>query len=124
MSPKLKDFIQNDLFKFNEALVVMQIYSQEIKNELKDFARENPGTPLSKFPRSNMMSKIEKYYPHIFSKNATNKMNINFNYFMGLEEGSKYTWIFNMQRNFAAINQGHPELEAFINHLSIFKWRT
>jgi hypothetical protein len=123
MSPKLKDFIQNDLFKFNEALVVMQIYSQEIKKmNWQDFARKNPGTPLSKFPRSYMMKKIESYYPHLFLKHAINEMNINFNYFMGLEEGSKYTWVFNMQRNFAAINQGHPELEAFINHLSIFKF--
>ena len=123
MSPKLKDFIQNDLFKFNEALVVMQIYSQESRKMYwKEFARENPGTPLSKFPKSNMMSKIEKYYPHIFMKHANNEMNINFNYFMGLEEGSKYSWVFNMQRNFAAINQGIPELEAFIDHLSIFKF--
>jgi len=123
MSPKLRDFIQNDLFKFNEALVVMQIYSQEIKKiNWQDFARENPGTPLSKFPRSNIMRNIEHHYPHLFKKHASNEMNINFNYFMGLEEGSKYTWIFNMQRNFATINQGHPELEAFINHLSIFKF--
>jgi len=123
MSPKLKDFIQNDLFKFNEALVVMQIYSQESRKMYwKEFARENPGTPLSKFPKSNMMSKIEKYYPHIFMKHANNEMNINFNYFMGLEEGSKYSWVFNMQRNFAAINQGIPEIEAFIDHLSIFKF--
>ena len=123
MSPILRDFIQNDLFKFNEALVVMQIYSQEIKKmNWQDFARENPGTPLSKFPRSSMMSKIEEHYPYLFKKHAINEMNINFNYFMGLEEGSKYTWIFNMQRNFAAINQGHPELMAFINHLSIFKF--
>jgi hypothetical protein len=123
MSPKLKEFIQNDLFKFNEALVVMQIYSQEIKKmKLQDYARQNPGTPLNKFPRSNIMRKIENHYPNLFLKHADNEMNINFNYFMGLEEGSKYTWIFNMQRNFAAINQGHPELETFINHLSIFKF--
>jgi len=69
-----------------------------------------------------MMRNIEHHYPHLFLKHAINEMNINFNYFMGLEEGSKYTWIFNMQRNFAAINQGHPELETFINHLSIFKF--
>ena len=123
MSPKLRDFIQNDLFKFNEALVVMQIYSQEIKKmNWQEFARENPGTPISKFPRSNMMSKIEKYYPHLFLKNATNEMNINFNYFMSLEESSKYTWIFNMQRNFAAMYQGDQALETFINFLSIFKF--
>jgi hypothetical protein len=101
----------------------MQIYSQEIKKmKFQDYARQNPGTPLNKFPRSNMMRKIENHYPNLFLKHADNEMNINFNYFMGLEEGSKYTWIFNMQRNFAAINQGHPELETFINHLSIFKF--
>ena len=123
MSPKLKDFIQNDLFEFNEALVVMQIYSQEIKKmNWQQFAREHPGTPLNKFPRSNMMSKIEKHYPHLFMKHPINEMNINFNYFMGLSESNKYIWIFNMQRNFAAFNQGHHELETFINQLSIFKF--
>lgn len=118
MSPKLKNFIQNDLFNFNEALIVMQIYSQE----LQKIARENPGTPTSQLPKSHIMSKIEKHYSHLFLRNAVNEMNINFNYYMGLEEGSKYAWIFNMQRNFAAINQGEPELETFINHLSIFKF--
>jgi len=123
MSPKLKEFIQNDLFKFNEALVVMQIYSQEIKKmNWQDFARENPGTPLSKFPKSHMMRKIQHNYPHLFLKHAINEMNINFDYFMRLEEGSKYTWVYNMQRNFAAINEGNKELEEFIKHLSIFKF--
>ena len=123
MSPKLKNFIQNDLFKLNEELVVMQIYSQELnKMNWQDFAKENPGTPLINFPRSNMMSKIEQHYPHLFSKNNNGKMNINFNYFIGLNESSKYAWVFNMQRNFAAVNQGHAELETFINHLSIFKF--
>ena len=118
MSPKLRDFIQNDLFKFNEALVVMQIYAQEVQQ----LAKTNPGIYWKNLPPTTMMSKIKKHRPHLFLEHAINEMNINFDYFMGLEEGSKYTWVFNMQRNFAAINQGHPELEAFINHLSIFKF--
>ena len=123
MSQKLKHFIQNDLFEFNKSLVLMQIYSQEIKKmNWEKYAREFPGTPLSKFPRSNMMKKIEHNYPYLFINQPNKEMNINFNYYMGLSEGSKYEWIFNMQRNFSSINQGDPELEAFINHLSIFKF--
>ena len=112
MSPKLKDFIQNDLFKFNEALVVMQIYSQESKKNQR----------VSVNNKSNIMLKIKKYYPHLFLHHSINEMNINYYHYNGLSEGNKYKWIFNMQRNFVAIYQGNPELEAFINHLSIFKF--
>lgn len=123
MSSKLKNFVQNDLFEFNRSLVIMQIYSQEIKKmNWTQYAREFPGTPLSKFPKSNMMKKIENNYPHLFMNQPNKEMNINFNYYMGLTEGSKYEWIFNMQRNFASIYQSEQELEAFIRHLSIFKF--
>ena len=122
MSPKLKNFINNELFLFNRSLIIMQIYNQEIKKvDWNRFARENPGTPLSKFPRTNLMLKIEHNYKNLFSNNPSGQMYINFNKYMNLSEENKYTWIYNMQRNFAGINIGHPELETFINHLSIFK---
>lgn len=118
MSPKLKNFIQNDLFKFNRLLVVMQIYSQEISN----IARENPGTPMNYLDKSQLMQNIEKMYPYLFKSYDNQSWNINYNEYINLSESQKYKWIFNMQRNFESINQGNPELEVFINHLSIFKF--
>ena len=108
MSPNMKNFIQNDLFEFNKSLIVMQIYEQEINN-----ARNFPGTPVPQIVRD-----IERKYSHLFNKNN----DINFEYYSQLSEENKYTWVFNQQRNFLSIYQGHPELEIFIKHLSIFKF--
>lgn len=118
MSSKLKDFINNDLFSFNRNLVVMQIYSQELKKLPSGIYWKE----FKKSQKTNLMNKIESNYPHLFLDYSLNEMNMNFEKYMDLPEGEKYKYIFNMQRNFASINQGHPELEIFINHLSIFKF--
>lgn len=118
MSTRLKNFINNDLFKFNRALIVMKIYSQEIVK----VKIENPFVHVNKLPKTHLMKKIERHYPHLFLNHHDHHKSINFEYYMGLSEGNKYTWIFNQQRNFAATAQGYPELEIFVNHLSIFKF--
>ena len=123
MSPKIKNFINNDLFIFNRSIIIMQIYHQEIKKiNWDDFARKNPGTPMYKFPRSHLMSKIEHKYNNLFSDQTVGQMHVNFKKFLNLSEKNKYTWIYNMQKNFVAINHGNVELEHFISHLSIFKF--
>lgn len=123
MSPKLKDFINNDLFMLNKKIVLIQIYKQEINNmNWYEFSKEYPNKSLNEYPKSNLMRKIEKICPELFSKHPVDSMHINFHEFMGLSENNKYTYIFNMQRNFSAIYQGNPEVEIFINHLSIFKF--
>lgn len=118
MSPKLKEFIQNDLFKFNEALVVMKIFDQEIKK----LEQENPGVYWKNLvSESHMTKKIYHDYPELFLKYSVMD-EINYENYMRKPEGHKYTWIFNMQRNFVSMYQGSPELETFIDHLSIFKF--
>lgn len=116
MSPKLKDFINKDLFEFNRALVVMEIFKQEIYKIVKN----NPGISWKSLSPTPLMQKIRKMYPELFNKH--HYMNqINFEDYSRKGPAEKYEFIFKMQRNFATIYQGHPELEIFINHLSIFK---
>lgn len=103
MSTKLKNFINVDLHKFNRDLIMIQLYRQ--------FVEQND---------PYMTGLIEHKFPHLFPKHAHDEMYINARY-NGLSEDEKYKRVFNMQRNFASINQGHPEVEIFINHLSIFK---
>ena len=111
MSPKLRDFIINDLFDFNRKIVVMQIYSQ-YKNLLES---------------ENVLNKLKQKYPEIFQHllfedyKTIRKVTM-YDYYMSLSEDNKYKFIFNYQRNFADINKLNPELEVFINHLSIFKF--
>lgn len=110
MSPKLKDFIQNELFNFNRSIVLMQIYKQY----------------ESLLGSDDVTKKLRNTYPAIFKHNKyVNNLNRRvpmYDYFMQLSEDQKYKFIFNHQRDLSRINVGHPELEIFINHLSIFKF--
>ena len=116
MSTTLKNFINNSLFTFNRALIVMYLYHQEVKI----LKIEYPNIHIDKLPKTHLMKKIEKKYPDLFLRHRINDMNINYHDY--LREPNKYTYIFNQQRNFAASAQGYPELEIFVNHLSIFKF--
>lgn len=111
MSPKLREFIQNDLFNFNRKVIVMNIYSQ-YSNLLGS---------------EDVLRKLEHKFPEIFKHllfedPQTGKKVSMYHYYMFLSEDNKYKFIFNYQRNFAAKNQPYPELETFINHLNIFKF--
>ncbi len=107
MSPKLMNFIQNDLFNFNRNIILMQIYNQLSDD---DDARNN----------------LRKTYPNVFKNQLfTNRYDRKvsmYEAYMELSEGNKYKFMFNQQRNFAAIYKHHPELDIFITHLSIFKF--
>lgn len=115
MSPKLKNFIQNDLFNFNRGVILMQLYSQYSKMFANNLNSGNILNKLSNRYKSIFMDK--SYHDDKTSKKVTM-----YDYFMGLSEDNKYKFIFNQQRNFSSVNQVHPELETFINHLSIIKF--
>ena len=112
MSPKLRDFIQEKLYNFNRQIIVMHIYSQ-----YKKLLGVN----------ADILSGLEDKYPEIFKKpfltQKSGRRNVSmFDYYTQLEEGDKYKFVFNQQRNFASVNIMHPEVETFINHLSIMKF--
>lgn len=111
MSPKLREFVQGQLFDFNRKIVVMQIYSQ-----YKDLLGSD-----------NVLSRLENKYPEIFQQPflpaKPGRRNVTmFEYYSDLSEGDKYKFVFNYQRNFAQTHLMHPEVETFINHLSIMKF--
>jgi hypothetical protein len=113
MSPKLKDFVQNDLFEFNKKIVVMHIYLQ--------YSNDNS------IESQNILNHLERKFPAIFrdllfKDDTTGKKVSMYEYYMSLSEDNKYKFLFNYQRNFSSINQPHPELETFINHLNIVKF--
>lgn len=108
MSPKLKEFIKNDLYNFNRSIILMQLYNQNVQD-------------------TDITSILERKYPSVFVKKLFKENNSGrpvsmYNYYINLSEDNKYKFIFNQQRNFASINQLNPEVEVFVNHLSIFKF--
>ena len=102
MSPKLKNFINNDLHKLNRDLILMHLHQ---------FPPLNLETNIRKI--------IETNYSHLFNKN--NGISIHDEY-SKLIDKFKYTWVYNKQRNLATKYQGNPEIETFINELNIFKF--
>ena len=75
----------------------------------------------------HVLRKLEHNFPEIFKHllfkdHQTGRKVSMYHYYMFLSEDNKYKFIFNYQRNFASKNQPYPELEIFINHLSIFKF--
>jgi len=102
MSPKLKNFINNELYTINRDLILMHLHQ---------FPPLNLETNIRKI--------IETNYSHLFNKN--NGISIHDEYSQ-LSDKFKYTWVYNQQRNFAALYQGNPEIETFINELNIFKF--
>lgn len=137
MSPRLKEFIQEELYEINRDLVIMQIYKQT-EDKIAMWARDHPGKPLNEYfdykHLMNILNAIKNHHHDLFKPMRQNKRfqhhhhpkhhkNIStIDYYNGLGEKAKYTFIFNQQRNYASINQDHPELEIFTNHLSIFKF--
>lgn len=108
MSPKLREFIQEQLFDFNRKIVVMQIHSQ--------YATTSAGPELmNKYPDIFQI-------PMFVSNRNPNKKLTMYEYYTQLEESDKYKFVFNYQRNFAQTHLMHPEVETFINHLSIMKF--
>ena len=96
MSPKLSDFIQSTLYEYNRDFIFMSIYnylSVELQNKIKHIS------------------------PYLFDKSG--KLNTDYNKIH--DEGEKYKYIYNIQRNLLTLEQGHPELEVFIANLSIIK---
>lgn len=96
MSPKLIDFIQSTLYEYNRDFVFMSIFnylSVELQNKIKHIS------------------------PYLFDKSG--KLNTDYNNIH--DEGEKYKYIYNIQRNLLTLEQGHPELEVFIANLSIIK---
>jgi hypothetical protein len=139
MSPRLKEFIQEELYELNRDLVAMQIYNQSKKQyeiQLATWARNHPGTPLSEYksPAKHYMTVIKTKCPdlfkpmkmhHRFHHHHHHKLPKNIStidYYNNIGGKAKYTFIFNQQRNYGSLNQDHPELEIFIDHLSIFKF--
>lgn len=120
MSPKLKHFIQNDLFKLNASLVSIQLYSQEVAKQSLKY----PGVYWKSLPKTLIMKNIHKHFPHLFLEYEVQDefYRLRYEYYERLSEGQKYKFLFNTQRNLVSFNEGNPELEAFINHLSIFKF--
>lgn len=110
MSTHLKNFIQNDLYYFNKALIAMHVYHQEEGN--------------NSIESNNIMNQIRKNMPELFNREKLHEslMEINYYKYMKHTESNKYTWIFNMQRNFAELNPNYPEVQSFIRSLSIFKF--
>ena len=108
MSQKLKIFIQNDLFNLNRSIILMKIHEQNKHiNVIK--------------------TGLEDRYPHIFKDRSIHSLQKGkkvtiYELYMSLSEDNKYKWLFNQQRNFASINEHYPEVEIFINNLSIFKF--
>lgn len=105
MSPRLKEFINKELFEFNKMIVLICLYNQNFTDpKFMDLKRQ-----------------IAFNYPNIFRKKINGKT-LYEDYTQLTNESSKYQWTFNKQRNFSAIHQINPEVEHFINHLSIFKF--
>lgn len=110
MSTHLKNFIQNDLYYLNKALIAMHIYHQESNN--------------NDIKSAHIMNKIKNNMPELFNQENSDgsPMEINYYKYTNRTEPNKYAWIFNMQRNFASLNPNYPEVQSFIRGLSIFKF--
>jgi hypothetical protein len=110
MSPKLKEFINSDLHTYNRDFIFMNLYENQLVQQFHD----HPGTNIKTVPKTRLMKHIENLAPSLFT-NGT------FTYYSSLSEKQKYTYVFNIQRNLITLQQGNPELENFINNLSIVK---
>ena len=96
MSPNLKNFIRNELYKFNLNQIIMHIYQNR---------------PY------NLDSNSMQYINHHINKNMHK-----YNQYMNLDESSKYSFVYKQQKEFVKEFQIYPEVEIFINKLNIFKF--
>lgn len=94
MNLKLKEFINTTLYKYNRDFIFMSIF-----NDL----------PVE------LQNKIKRISPYLFNNKTLEYYN-NIN-----DEGEKYKYVFNIQRNLITLEQGSPHVEYFINNLSIVK---
>jgi len=104
MSPRLKDFIRNELFNLNRDIILMQVYHQY---------RNNP-------ENKHILNHLKNKYPQLF-KDTDGKTTL-YEYYMNLSEHNKYDWVFNNQKHLSSVYHNHHEVAIFIDHLSIFKF--
>jgi hypothetical protein len=100
MPDDLKKFIQNELYSFNKLQILKAIYLQEQSK--------------SKEGMSHTLKHLIEKYPIL-----KNKKVLEYNNF---SEDSKYTYLFNEQRNFHTLHHGSKQLEEFILSLIVFKF--
>ena len=96
MSPKLKEFIINDLYNFNLNQILMHLH---------------------KYTPQNLYNSDLQYLDKYFKNNIKS-----YNEYMQLNESSKYSYIYNKKKLFASMYQIYPGVEIFINQLNIFKF--
>ncbi len=102
MSPKLKDFINNDLYEINLCIILSQL----MNNETDD----------------NNKNKIKNLRPSLFDNTPYGKdVHIKYRDYNKLSENQKYKYLFNIQRTFVTLHTD-PETERFILNLSIVKF--
>jgi hypothetical protein len=102
MSPALKEFIQTTLHNYNRDFLFMNIY--------KSFS--NSTSPS----HSKIMQNIKKIAGYLFE-------NGQYEYFTNPHnQNNQYQNMFALQRQLISLNQGDPELEIFINHLSFLSF--
>jgi hypothetical protein len=108
MSSHLKNFIQNDLYNFNKALIAMHMYHQELNHHSKE--------------SDQIVNNIKKMMPSLFKQDMQESfMQLNYYKYMK-SESHKYETIFNIQRNLSELYKNYPEVQEFIINLSIFKF--
>ena len=96
MSPRLREFIVNDLYNFNLYQILMHLY---------------------KYPADTLDNSTMNVVNNFVNKN----MHL-YNQYMNLDESSKYSYVYNKQKLFASQHIHNPEVETFINQLNIFKF--
>lgn len=126
MSPKLREFIQNTLHKYNRDFIFLNIYETEIKKQMRLHQSHSVGFDYKNVQKNSTMIKIEKIAPYLFqpensernNKNATSRI---YNWINSMDENERYKYIFNLQRNLLTLQQDAPDVEFFITNLSIVK---
>lgn len=108
MSPRLKEFINRKLYNINLALIVIELFANEIKS--------NRGGDSEK------AKLLRNFKPELFTDTYNHKSHIKFKDYANISAEQQYKYLYNVQRTLS-VEYGHiPDVEAFILNLSVFKF--